>query len=301
MSRIITLTTDFGLADTYVAAMKGVILSINPEATTVDLCHSVPAQDVAQGAFLLAMAYAFFPQDTIHVAVVDPGVGTARRPILLATRDYYFVAPDNGLLSYILEEALGPEPGRSRRSAGLYSRKIKPPLEAIHLTTTRFWRPSLSATFHGRDLFAPVAAHLSLGVTPREFGKKVSSLLAFSLPRPRQIGKDKVVGRVIHIDSFGNLITNIRRSELPSDRLRLEVRGRCLEGISPSYAAGGSLLALVGSGDRLEIAARNGRAETLLGAKVGDEVAVFPSARRRRQGGCDETGTYSRGNPRASR
>lgn len=252
---IITLTTDFGIDDPYVAVMKGVILSIDPDATIVDLCHTVKPQDIVQGAYILSTTHRYFPEGSIHVAVVDPGVGTDRQAVLLVTARGLFIGPDNGVLSYVIEEAL-------------------PDVEAIALTNSRYWLSPLSNTFHGRDVFAPVAAHLSLGAPPHEFGDVIPSIATISIPQPR-VGEDGVVsGRVIHIDRFGNLITDIRESDLPKGRHFIEVGGHIIDYLSSTYEEGEELLAIMGSENRLEVSVKNGSAAKLLKAKVGDEVKV---------------------------
>lgn len=252
---IITLTTDFGMDDTYVATMKGVILSINPQVRIVDICHTINPQNIAQAAFLLSTTYHYFPEGAIHVVVVDPGVGTERKALLLATPQAFFLAPDNGVLSYIIAEA-------------------SPELEAIALTNPRFWLSPVSDTFHGRDIFAPVAAHLSLGIPPHEFGDPIPPIFTFPTPRP-QIGEDAMlIGHVIHIDHFGNLITDIEREDLPRGRLFIEVRGHIIDDLSQSYAEGEELLAIIGSSERLEVSIKNGSAARFLRAKMGDEVKV---------------------------
>jgi hypothetical protein len=252
---IITLTTDLSTDDPYVATMKGVILSINPQVIIVDICHAIKPQNIAQAAFLLSTTYRYFPEGTIHVVIVDPGVGTERKAVLLITPQAIFIAPDNGVLSYIIEEA-------------------SPELEAIALTNPRFWLSPVSDTFHGRDIFAPVAAYLSLGIPPHEFGNQISSIFAFPIPCP-QIGEEGVlIGHVIHIDHFGNLVTDIKREDLPRGRLFIEVCGHIIDDLSQSYADGEELLAIIGSSERLEVSIKNGSAARFLRAKMGDEVKV---------------------------
>ena len=271
MSGIITLLTDFGMADHYVSAMKGVILSINPKATLVDICHQVQPQNIAQAAFLLDATWRYFPQGIIHLIVVDPEVGSQRQAIILKHQSTLFVAPDNGVLSYLLTDE--KQRTHNALSYSLEPRKLGPGLKAIALSNRSFWRPSVSATFHGRDILAPVAAHLSLGVPLEEFGKMVSELLAFPLPRPRR-SQDSLVGHIIHIDSFGNLISDIRSADLPSADLCIEVAGQQIDGLAQYYAQKEGLMALIGSSDRLEVAQRNGSAAALTGAHLGDEITV---------------------------
>jgi S-adenosylmethionine hydrolase len=248
---LITLTTDFGPGE-YTAAMKGVILGINPQTTLVDISHQVGPQDILSGAFLLAAACPYFPPGTIHVAVVDPGVGTERRALLVQTPGAVFLAPDNGLLGLVLE-------GSS--------------YQAWELTEHRYWRAEVSATFHGRDIFAPAAAHLSLGVTPQDMGRAVVDIMKLPLPPVEVIGGE-LRGQVIHIDRFGNLVTNIRRRDLPVGEVVVEVVGHRIPGLSTHYRAGKELLALMGSSGYLEIAAPSASACRLLKAERGLAVTV---------------------------
>ena len=255
MGAIITLTTDFGTQDAYVATMKGVILGINPEATIVDICHSIEPQNIAQAAFVIATAYNYFPADTIHVIIVDPGVGSQRRAIALKTQGAFFVAPDNDVLSYVIDAS--PE---------------QP--QAVALTNPKFWRHPVSSTFHGRDIFAPVAAHLSLGVPLEEFGEAITSLSAFPVPHPQVGANGELIGHILHIDRFGNLITDVNKEDLPWDTFSLEIADRQIEGLSTSYAEGDKLLALLGSSGHVEIALKNGSAAGLFDARIGDEVKI---------------------------
>jgi S-adenosylmethionine hydrolase len=256
MAPIITLTTDLGLNDAYVAEMKGVILGINPEVRLVDVCHTIEPQNIAQAAFVLSRAYPFFPQGTIHVVVVDPGVGTRRRAIILRTKAGSFVTPDNGVLSYVTQQSSA--------------------WEAVAITKPQLWRPTVSSTFHGRDIFAPVAAQLSLGLPLTDFGEVITSVTVLPLPQPHQAADGSMVGHVIHIDNFGNLITDINSDDLPKGKrtLTVEVGGQLISGLSRTYAEGKGLLALIGSDGYLEIAVKDGNASTILSAKVGDEVTV---------------------------
>lgn len=266
---VITLLTDFGDWDSYVAAMKGVILGINPQATLVDISHHIEPQNISQAAFLLHTVHKYFPRGTIHLVVVDPGVGTGRRAILLTTPQAHFVALDNGVLSYIIEEKAPPPPGQALRERGL-----PPGLQAVNLTNTRYWLHPVSTTFHGRDILAPVAAHLSTGIPPQEFGEAITSLLTFPLPHPQPQPDGSLVGHIQHIDAFGNLITDLRREDLPTGRMILEIAGRTIEGLSANYAEGEEILALLGSSGYVEIAARNGSAARLLAAHIRDKVRL---------------------------
>ncbi len=260
MSRppLITLTTDFGLKDPWVGTMKGVILSINPEARVVDLTHLVSAHNIVEAALLLAGSYRFFPRGTIHVAVVDPGVGGRRRPIVVETEGYLFVGPDNGLFTM-----------------ALHNERIK---RIIHITEKEYMLPAVSHTFHGRDIFAPVAAHLSKGVSPEEVGSPVADLQRVEVPLPVVKG-DRIEGEVIHVDTFGNLITNIDEAALEGAdprSLKVELEGITIEGLSESYEEGrtGRAIAIVGSTGYLEIACYMKRAEKMLGATLGQKVVV---------------------------
>jgi len=273
MGGLITLTTDFGLDDAYVAAMKGVILDINPQATIVDVCHAIQPQNIAQAAFIISTSSQYFPRDTIHVVVVDPGVGTGRRAVLLVTPSAFFVAPDNGVLSYIIEEAaLGA--GGEAPPIGEGETELAWGLQAFALTNPRFWCHPISNTFHGRDIFAPVAAHLSLGIPAHDFGDPIHSLLTFPYPHPQLKEHGLLIGRVIHIDHFGNLITNFARQDLPKGRLFIGVAGHVIEGVTESYAEADALLAIIGGSGNLEVALKNGSAARLIGAKIGSEVTI---------------------------
>jgi S-adenosylmethionine hydrolase len=254
---MITLLTDFGLADTYVGQVKGAILSVAPEAALVDLTHAVPAQDVVAGAFLLWAAVEVFPSGSVHLAVVDPGVGSARRGVAARSgRSDVFVGPDNGLLVPALEHLGGVD-------------------AAVELVESAYWRPSPASTFHGRDVFGPVAAHLSLGVALDRLGPNVVLQRPFELPQPLSEGQ-RLRGEVLHLDTFGNLITNLPAERLPA-RYSVDVAGLSIEP-QPSYqaVAPGMLLALVGSSGLLEISARDASAAAILGATRGARVDVLP-------------------------
>jgi hypothetical protein len=290
MNPIITLTTDLGLTDAYVAAMKGVMLGINPEVKLVDICHTIKPQNIAQAAFVLSRAYPFFPEGTIHVVVVDPGVGTERRAIILRTKSADFVAPDNGVLSYVIQQSIkGSSPSckedipiMERGTEGvrlinnLQQIELEPGLEAVAITKPQFWRSAVSPTFHGRDIFAPVAARLSLGFPLTDFGEVITSVAMLPLPHSYQAVDGSIVGHILHIDSFGNLITDIRSNDLPQARqaITIEVGNQPISGLSRTYAEGSRLLALIGSDGYLEIALKGGSASAFLNATVGDEVRI---------------------------
>ena len=273
MSAIITLTTDFGLTDAYVAAMKGVILGINPEAKLIDICHSIKPQNIPQAAFVLSTAYQFFPQKTIHLVVVDPGVGTERRAIILRTPSADFVAPDNGVLSYVIQVS-SAKPAAD--NVNLQERELEPGLEAVAITKPQFWRTPISSTFHGRDIFAPVAALLSLGFPPIDFGEVITSLTMLPLPKPHRRPDGSLVGHVLHIDNFGNLITSIKGSDLlPTKQpIMVEVGNHLISGLSRTYAEGQGLLTLIGSNGYLEVSLKGGSASAFLDAEVGSEVRL---------------------------
>jgi len=309
---IITLTTDFGVADGYVGTMKGVILGIVPDARLVDISHEITPQNVRQAAYVLYTAYPFFPLYTVHLVVVDPGVGGTRRPIALRTPVGYFVGPDNGILSYVM--------------AG-------EPVEAlVELADPRYRLPHVSHTFHGRDVFAPAAAHLAAGVPIAALGPPVAEPVTFPPPR-LEVGPDIITGEVLHTDRFGNVVTSVGWLRWSGEELRLEpafqgvgggdrgsgirmqaaggrmqgagssrldgrggqrevggarqvrfraaeavvlVAGREIAGVRRAYAevAPGETLALVGSAGHLEIAVREGSAAHALGLRVGDVVAL---------------------------
>lgn len=259
MTRIITLTTDFGPSSPYVAAMKGVILSINPAATIVDLTHSVPAQDIRQGALALFHNTRWFPPDTIHVAVVDPGVGTARRIVYARIGEHDFVAPDNGLLSRL---ALSTSPST-----------------IITVTEPEYWLNPLSTTFHGRDIMAPVAARLSLGLAPGRLGACQPELARLEWTEAC-VSDAKIQGCVESIDSFGNLITNIAADALANVPRGEQTTIVCDEhqthGIFQAYADQPpmTLIAVIGSSGRLELAIVGESAADMLGIPVGAAVTI---------------------------
>ncbi|MBM4461956.1 MAG: SAM-dependent chlorinase/fluorinase [Chloroflexi bacterium] len=267
----ITLTTDFGLRDAYVAAVKGVILGINPKATVVDISHFIEPQNIRQAAFVLGTVYCYFPRDTIHMVIVDPEVGSRRRAIILKTQEALFVAPDNGVLSYVLHHA---SPGGMSSEAALTV--LPPGVMAVEITNPKFWHHPVSTTFHGRDIFAPVTAHLSLGVPLQEFGEPTMSLQVFPPPRPRLGPGGELVGQVLHVDIFGNVITSIRQQDLRPGRFHLQIAGRRIESLAATYANAeiDQLHAVVGSSGYVEVAVRNGSAAALLGVKIGDEVEI---------------------------
>lgn len=261
--RVVTFTTDFGLQDPFVGTMHGVVLNIHPETQIVDICHAIPSFDVLDAAWTIAQSYQFFPPRSVHVIVVDPGVGSVRRPILAETDDYIFVAPDNGVLSLI--EAREPK------------------FTVRHITADRYFLQPVSQTFHGRDIFSPVAAWLSKGVTPAEFGPEISDYVRLPLPAVEHIGENSLRGVVLRVDKFGNLITNVSEQEAPTlfaatpPSVKLLIAGQEITRVCRSYADGSDheLFAIVGSSGYLEIAARQASAAEKLSAGVGTPVGVL--------------------------
>lgn len=270
MSRPIALLTDFGLRDTYVGVMKAAVVERLPDARLVDLCHEVPPQNVRRAAFLLLTAVPYLPRGTVCLVVVDPGVGTERRPIALAAGDYRFVGPDNGVFAWALRElarrdgrTLAAVDGRLPLAAGG---------RAVELTERGYWRPEVSSTFHGRDLFGPVAAALAAGVALERLGRPIDWLVDLAWPEPRRTPTG-VRGEVLEPDGYGNLITNLRPEHLPG-RPRFEIGGRRIEGLATSFQSDRPLVALIGSSGFVELAAPNGNAATLLAANAGTPVRV---------------------------
>ncbi len=267
------MTTDFGLQDPYVGVMKGVALSVNPGVQIIDLTHQIRPQNVAQAAFVLGSSYRFFPPGAIHVVVVDPGVGTDRNALLLLTPHGRFLAPDNGVLSHVLREYLDEPPGQSGQV------DVPAVLAAYRLTNPQYWLHPVSRTFHGRDVFAPAAAHLSLGVRPDDFGEPISRLSWLPSPRPVRLG-NAIHGEIINVDHFGNLVTNVPAPMLEgSSGIDLKIRGRVIQGLSHTFHGGpessnDGLVALVGSHGYLEAAVRDGSAALTLSADLGDPVEV---------------------------
>lgn len=259
----ITLLTDFGTADYFVGAMKGAILTVSPDANVLDITHEIPAHDIFAGAFTLLAAYKSFPQGTVHVCVVDPGVGSERRPILVVSPDYFFVGPDNGLFGYVYERE-----GEVR---------------VFHLTNDKYFQSEVSSTFHGRDLFAPVAGAVSRGVEPEELGSEIKDYVRLEpLAMPRnQTGVREAA--VIHVDRFGNCVTNITRADLTEEHLmkgaRLVVKGREIRTVRKFFAedAGerSDLFAVWGSAGFLEIAAFQTSAARMLDIERGERILVL--------------------------
>ena len=262
-SGIITLLTDFGLTDPYLAMMKGVILSINPEARLVDISHDISAGSIVQASGMILETFPFFPEGTVHVVVVDPGVGSDRKLIVLETGGYFFVGPDNGVFWPIMEDSK--------------EEKI------IHLNVSSYFLPHLTPTFHGRDIFAPVAAHLSLGIDPGQMGTVMDDPVDLTIPAPYK--NDNILfGQVMRIDNFGNLISNISSKDfkdfVKDSKPRVHVGNMNINGLNRSYSdvEKGEPLVLINSSDRIEIAVNFGRASEYTGVDpceiVGAEVKV---------------------------
>ena len=263
MSRpIVTLTTDFGTADYYVGAMKGVILNTCPEAQVVDLCHDVMAYDILDAAFTIAQSYKYYPLRTIHVVVVDPGVGTQRRPLLVSGDQHYFIAPDNGVLSLI------------------YPQQEK--LSVWHITGDHYFRLPVSATFHARDVFAAVAGWLAKGTEARQFGDEIEDYTKLAIPKAQALSEKSWKGMVLKVDRFGNVITNIAAEDCaalfaePTPPFKVTAGGKEITRLVPNYAEGpaNELVALLGSSGYLEIATNRGGAARLLGISRGGEVKL---------------------------
>ncbi len=260
---LITLLTDFGNADYFVAALKGVILSTHPQAQIVDITHDIPPHDIEAGAFTLLAACSSFPEGTINVAVVDPTVGSSRRAILIQVRNQFFVGPDNGIFSYVCDGA-----------------EQSP--EVFHLTNDKYFRQPVSPTFNGRDVFAPVAAALANGVTPAELGVNVSEFVRLPALAPTVLKDGRIGARIIHIDRFGNCVTNITPNELTEEMIaagaKLRLKGKLVKSFRKFFAeeAGSrdKIFGVWGSAGFLEIVATNQSAAKLLNVKRGDAVMV---------------------------
>jgi len=259
-SGIITLTTDFGLSDPYVAMMKGVILSINPSARLVDVTHQIGTGSISQAALLIRETFPYFPEGTVHLAVVDPGVGSDRRLIALQAGAHFFVGPDNGLFWPVFQDFGGAK--------------------AVHLTQRRYFLPSITQTFHGREIFAPVAAHLSLGLSLESLGPYIPDLATLTVPQPF-VKEGVLCGQIIRVDNFGNLVTNIPSRDLlnflESGPPRIKAGKLLIRKLSRIYAdcEEGEPLALINSSNLLEIAVNLGRASEYIGLKNGEIVGTL--------------------------
>ncbi|HEV3471261.1 MAG TPA: SAM-dependent chlorinase/fluorinase [Pyrinomonadaceae bacterium] len=260
---IVTLLTDFGTADYFVGAMKGAVLAANPRAQVLDITHDIPAHDVEAGAFTLAAAFEAFPPGAVHVAVVDPGVGSARRALAVEAAGHFFVGPDNGLFGHVYERAAD--------------------LRVFHLTDESYFRPAVSATFHGRDVFAPVAGAISRGVRPARLGAEIDDFVRLPLARPRRLADGALEAAVIHVDCFGNLVTNltprdVSEAELAAGRARLVVGAREVRRFRRFYAEESTdpsePFAIWGSAGFLELSLDRASAAQALGAARGQKIQV---------------------------
>ena len=253
---VVSLLTDFGTADYLVGAVKRAILSVNPEAVIVDITHEIAPQDISAGAFTLLAAYQTFPAGTVHVAVVDPGVGSTRRAIIVKANEQFFVGPDNGLFTYIYDR--------------------EPEHRVFHVTEEKYFRRDPSSTFHGRDIFAPVAAALSNGVKPRKFGPRISDAIRLDIPlEPEVLENGDVRGRIINVDHFGNCVTNITR-DLVKPNATLVINQKTIGDFRNFYGEDPSdtPFAIWGSASFLEISINGGSAATLLDAHTGTPVRL---------------------------
>jgi S-adenosylmethionine hydrolase len=259
----VTLTTDFGTNDHFVGVLKGVILEITPDAQIVDISHAVQAFDVLDGALTISQAYSYFPNGTVHMVVVDPGVGSARRPILASSDGYHFVAPDNGVLSMV------------------YAKEER--IHVRHITSEHYFRVPVSQTFHARDVFAPVAAYLAKLVDSHKFGDEIEDYVKFAAPKPKAAGPNRLRAVVLKVDRFGNLITNITPKDVPAlfkakaASFKIVVGNREITTIRQSYAEGpaAQVFGIIGSMGYLEIVANRASAAQITGASKGAEVSIF--------------------------
>ncbi|MDZ7716329.1 MAG: SAM-dependent chlorinase/fluorinase [Balneolaceae bacterium] len=258
MHNVITLTTDFGLQDYYVSAMKAIIMGIAPDARIVDVSHDIPSQDIMAGSWVLKNSAMLFPKDSVHLVVVDPGVGTERNPIALRIEDQLFVGPDNGIFSLLTE-------GKD--------------FEAVRLSNKKYWGSKSSNTFHGRDIFAPVAAHLSTGVKLQDLGEPVDELVTYRWAVPIA-DKDGIQGWVIHIDKFGNLVTNVSEElieeAIQNKSTKIYVGNTILDEIVTTFGsvAEGEPAAFIGSSGMLEIGINKGNAKEMLGVQKGAQISL---------------------------
>lgn len=252
----IALLTDFGTKDYFVGAMKGVIFQINENAKIIDITHDIAPQNIESASFNLRASYKNFPKKTVFVAVVDPGVGSDRRAVLVETPDYFFIAPDNGLLSFIFNEA----------------EKFR----VIKITNEKFFIQPTSKTFHGRDIFAPCAAHLSKGVNPEEFGDEIDDFVKIPELEPRKISESEIEAQIIYTDHFGNIVTNLTREDLP-ERFHLKINDRRIENLKNFYAEAekDEVFMIFGSAGFLEIVAFQNSAQTLLNVRNEDTIRAL--------------------------
>ncbi len=259
---VVTLTTDFGTNDHFVGSVKGVILDIVPEAAIVDISHAVQAYDVLDGALAISQAYSYFPTGTVHMVVVDPGVGTTRRPIIASSDGYHFVAPDNGVLSMV------------------YAKEER--IHVRHVTSDHYFRQPVSSTFHGRDVFAPIAAYLAKMVDSHKFGDEIEDYVRFAAPRPKPVAENRLRAVVLKVDRFGNMITNVTPEDAPAvfagkGGFKIVVGNKEISELRTAYAEGapGEVFGILGSMGYLEIVANRASAAQLTGAGKGAEVSIL--------------------------
>jgi hypothetical protein len=253
---IIALLTDFGYKDEYVGVLKAVLLKINPNVKIIDICHEIPAQDIIWAGILLKNSYYFFPEGTIFLCVVDPGVGTKRKIIIVKTKNYYFISPDNGLLTEVL--------------------KREKSVKIVEVKNKKYFLKEISSTFHGRDIMAPVAGYLSKRIKLSNFGEEIKKIKKIYFPKPIKKDKD-LIGEIIHIDNFGNLVTNISKNDLKNIKItKIKIKNKSIFKINKSYAGTkkGELLAIWGSRNLLEISMNQESAEKSLKAKKRDKVKI---------------------------
>ena len=280
---VITLTTDFGTRDSYVGAMKGVILGRCPQAHIVDISHEIEPQSISQGAYVLATGAKYFPPETTHIAVVDPGVGSERRPIAMQTPTGTFVGPDNGILSLTIAEFVHPPAASQETSVEGHDSKLtltqfdlSEECRGVVLDDSSFWLPNVTRTFHGRDVFAPVAANIANGVPISDLGSPIETVGVITSLLLHGSGMSS--GTIVHIDRYGNLITNIPEDAV-SEATAFEVAGHRVTGLSRSYSESvGQIMAIIGSQGTVEIALGNGNAAEALKASVGDSVTILAAA-----------------------
>jgi hypothetical protein len=253
---VITLLSDFGLRDHFVGAVKGVMLSLNPDVTLVDISHEIPPQDIFTGAFTLSQAYSCFPAGTVHFAVVDPGVGTPRKALAATAAGHYFVAPDNGILTFIME--------------------ANEDFVAYEITADHYLRKPVSATFHGRDVFAPVAAWISRRIDLHQFGPVLQSPVRLQIPALKRVRDGLIHGTILAVDRFGDLTTNLKLEDIPMP-FKILAGQREITGLRKTYGEGmpGEVIVVPGSAGFLEIAIKGSSAAATLNLKAGDPIGVI--------------------------
>lgn len=256
MNRLIAIVTDFGLKDGFVGTMKGVIYGINPQSVIVDISHDISPQNIREGLFVLESSYRYFPEETIFLVVVDPGVGSHRKALLLKAEKYFFIGPDNGIFSFLYK-------------------KEKP--EIIEITNRDYCLPEISQTFHGRDIFAPVAGHISKGIDYSLMGRKIDNIILLPGLVPEILPDKKIMGQIIYIDKFGNLITNITENFLNNRDITIKLKNTIITGLSTSYGevSPGKPLAIIGSSGYLEIAVNHGNAGDLFCCHGGEKIFLL--------------------------